>query len=108
MHSPFMTRPSKLAQPAIDTWIAMHSGWASVHENALAKSFELPDFASALALVVRVGLAAEKRDHHPDVQLGFGRATFTWSTHDAGGVTQLDIDLAELTEAYASALAAPV
>ena len=42
--------------------------------------------------------AAEKRDHHPDMELGWGKAKVAWSTHDAGGLTQLDLDLAETTE----------
>jgi 4a-hydroxytetrahydrobiopterin dehydratase len=51
--------------------------------------------------VVRVGLAAEKKDHHPDVELGWGRARVLWTTHDAGGITSLDVELAALTDSFA-------
>ena len=71
-------------------------------EGALARTFTFPDFASALAFVVKVGCAAEKRDHHPDVELGWGKARIAWSTHDAGGITQLDLDMAEATTKLAS------
>ena len=95
-----MARPEKLEQANIDAWVATHPGWACVSGTSLAKDFRFPDFASALAFVVRVGLAAEKRDHHPDVTLGWGRARVLWSTHDAGGVTTLDLELAEATENF--------
>jgi 4a-hydroxytetrahydrobiopterin dehydratase len=44
---------------------------------------------------------AEKKDHHPDVELKWGSVRVTWSTHDAGGVTQLDLDAAQATDAIA-------
>jgi 4a-hydroxytetrahydrobiopterin dehydratase len=93
-----MARPPKLEQPAIDAWIATHPGWECVSGNSLTREYKFPDFATALGFTVRVGLAAERRDHHPDVQLGWGRARVIWSTHDARGVTSLDIELAEATD----------
>ena len=97
-----MTRPTKLEKSAVDAWLAKHSGWERQGEGALARTFKLKDFSAALGLVVRVGLAAEKQDHHPDVELGWGKARFLWSTHDAGGITQLDLSLAETTETLAN------
>src|SRR5262245_57582168 len=96
-----MTRPTKLEKGAVDTWLAKHPGWERAGEGAIARSFKLKDFSAALGFVVRVGLVAEKRDHHPDVELGWGKARFLWSTHDAGGITELDLSLAEATEALA-------
>src|SRR5580704_8898213 len=93
-----MTRPTKLEPAAIDTWLAKHPGWARADKGAVAKSYKFPDFESALAFVVRIGCLAEKRDHHPDVELGYGRARVAWSTHDAGGITQLDLDAADATD----------
>ena len=58
------------------------------------RTFKLPDFSTALGFVVRVGMAAEKRDHHPDIELGWGRAKIVWTTHDQKGVTSLDTELA--------------
>jgi 4a-hydroxytetrahydrobiopterin dehydratase len=92
-----MARPSKLPVAEVDTWVAAHPGWTS-DGKALTRTFKFPDFANALGFAVKVGCAAEKRDHHPDLELGWGKAKVVWSTHDAGGVTQLDLDLAEATE----------
>jgi len=96
-----MSRPSKLAPEAVDAWLAAHAGWARVGDGAIARTYKLADFSAALGFVVRVGLVAEKRDHHPDVELGWGRARVLWSTHDAGGITQLDLDLAAACDALA-------
>ncbi len=97
-----MARPEKLDTAEVDRWIAAHSGWERVSGDSIAKTYKFPDFAAALGFVVRVGLAAEKRDHHPDVELGWGRARLLWSTHDAGGITRLDLELAEICDQIAS------
>jgi 4a-hydroxytetrahydrobiopterin dehydratase len=96
-----MARPSKLESSVVDAWLPKSGGWQRSGDGAITRAFKFPDFASALAFVVKVGCAAEKRDHHPDVELGWGKAKVTWSTHDAGGITQLDLDLAEATNALA-------
>jgi len=93
-----MARPTKLESAAVDAWLAQHAGWERKGPEALAKRFAFPDFAAALAFTVRVGCMAEKRDHHPDIELGWGRVRVAWSTHDAGGVTQLDLDAAAATD----------
>jgi 4a-hydroxytetrahydrobiopterin dehydratase len=96
-----MARPAKLDDGAVTAWIGKHAGWERVGEDAIAKRFSFPDFGAALGFVVRVGCLAEKKDHHPDVELGWGRARVLWSTHDAGGVTQLDLDAAEAVDGLA-------
>ena len=93
-----MARPSKLDPGEVDAWLAAHPGWAR-EGDAIAKRFSLPDFASALALAVRIGMVAEKRDHHPDLELGWGKVRVLWTTHDAGGITRLDLELAEASDA---------
>ena len=96
-------RPKKLDDAAVGTWLGAHPGWERVDTGgrpALARAFKFPDFGTALAFVVRVGLAAEKNDHHPDVELGWGRARVSWTTHDAGGVTDLDLRLAEVCDTF--------
>ncbi len=96
-----MARPAKLDDGAVTAWVAKHAGWERVGEGAIAKRFTFPDFGAALGFVVRVGCLAEKKDHHPDVELGWGRARVLWSTHDAGGVTQRDLDAAETVDGLA-------
>jgi 4a-hydroxytetrahydrobiopterin dehydratase len=98
-------RPSKLDHDTLAKWLAAHSGWEKTRAgelDAIARTFKLADFSAALAFVVRVGMLAEKRDHHPDVELGWGRARIMWSTHDQKGVTSLDTELAEATDAIAT------
>jgi 4a-hydroxytetrahydrobiopterin dehydratase len=95
-----MARPPKLEPKVVDAWLAENARW-SRDGDALARAFRFEDFGGALAFVVRVGMVAEKRDHHPDIHLGWGKARVVWTTHDAGGVTQLDLDLARATDALA-------
>ncbi len=92
-----MARPPKLEDSAISAWLGEHPTWAR-EGDALVASFKLPDFAAALAFAVRVGMVAEKRDHHPDLLIGWGKARVLWTTHDAGGISRLDLELAEATE----------
>jgi 4a-hydroxytetrahydrobiopterin dehydratase len=96
-----MPRPGKLGPSEVDAWLDSHPGWARDGE-ALVRTYRFPDFAGALAFTVHVGMIADKRDHHPDVTLGWGRAAVLWTTHDAGGVTRLDLELAEATDAVAA------
>ncbi len=93
-----MQRPRRLDPTELGAWCNAHPGWGVQGTEALVRTFAFADFASALAFVVRLGCHAEKRDHHPDVELGWGRASVRWSTHDAGGITSLDLELAELSD----------
>jgi 4a-hydroxytetrahydrobiopterin dehydratase len=93
-----MTRPQKLEANEVDAWIRGHKGWERAGSDGIAKRYDFPDFVSALAFTVRIGCHAEKADHHPDIELGWGRARVLWSTHDAGGVTALDLAAAEATD----------
>lgn len=102
-----MVRPTRLPKEDIDVWLAAHPGWArsttgAAKAECVSRAFTFTDFASALGFVVRVGCIAEKRDHHPDVELGFGKAKLLWTTHDAGGVTRLDLECAAATDMLAS------
>jgi 4a-hydroxytetrahydrobiopterin dehydratase len=65
----------------------------------LIKTVELADFAAALALVNRIGALAEQRNHHPDISIKWNTVTLRLSTHSAGGITDLDLDLARAIDA---------
>jgi 4a-hydroxytetrahydrobiopterin dehydratase len=83
----------KLSEEEIENALTDLSGWRT--ENAqLKKRFSFGNFADALAFVNRVGEIAETRDHHPDITFGWGYAEFSITTHDTGGLTQNDFDLA--------------
>jgi len=96
-------RPGKLDHETLAKWLDSHAGWERTKAGeleAIGKTFKFPDFSAATAFVVRVAMIAEKRDHHPDVELSWGRARIVWSTHDQKGVTSLDTELAEATDAF--------
>lgn len=95
-----MARPGKLEDADVAAWLAAHPGWLR-EADALVRSYELADFSAAVAFTVRLGFIAEKRDHHPDVLVGWGKARVLWTTHDAGGITSLDLELAEATDKLA-------
>ncbi len=68
-------------------------GWAEV-DGALQREFRFHDFREALAFVNRVGELAEAENHHPDVELGWGRVLLRWRTHSADAITDRDRELA--------------
>lgn len=71
--------------------------------NAITRSFRFTDFSEAFGFMARVALAAEAAGHHPDWSNVYSKVTVTLSTHDAGGVTQKDIDLAAAIDRIATA-----
>ena len=75
-------------------------GWAR-RGDALTKTFTLPSFPAAITLVQRVADAAERANHHPDIDIRYTKVTFTLSTHSAGGVSKKDLDLAREIEKLA-------
>lgn len=72
-------------------------GW-SVTKNAITKTYELGDFKASLSLVNRAGELAEAAQHHPDIDIRYNKVTLTLSTHDEGGLTEKDFDLARRIE----------
>ena len=70
--------------------------------DAITREFVFKDFNRAFAFMTQVALAAEKADHHPEWSNVYNKVRVTLTTHDAGGVTQKDLDLARFAdEAYA-------
>lgn len=84
----------KLSIGEIENGLSQLNDWRAANEK-LAKRFEFADFAASLAFVNRVGAVAERLDHHPDVLFGWGYAEFFITTHDAGGITRRDFELAK-------------
>ena len=71
-------------------------GWTmSADGKALEKSFRFKDFSEAFAFLTRVAMHAEKVDHHPEFTSRWNRIDFRLTSHDAGGVTERDLALAE-------------
>ena len=67
--------------------------------DAITREFVFKDFNGAFAFMTQVALAAEKADHHPEWSNVYNKVRVTLSTHDAGGVTQKDLDLARFIDA---------
>jgi len=86
----------------IESFISKNSGWKMVEgRSALQKSFKFSNFNEAFGFMSRVALMAEKMDHHPEWFNVYDRVDVVLSTHDAGGVTELDLKLAEFMNAAA-------
>lgn len=64
----------------------------------LKKTFRFPNFQEALAFANRVGELAERENHHPRLEVEWGRVTVEWWTHSAGGITEKDLEMARLTD----------
>lgn len=77
-------------------------GWSEVTgREAIAKTFTFKDFNEAFGFMTRAALVAEKRDHHPEWRNVYKTVEVVLATHDAGGVTALDIELATAMNAIA-------
>lgn len=79
----------------------MASLWTNIANHHLERTFSFPDWNSALAFVIRVGVVAEKLQHHPDVELSWGKVVLKLRTHDADGISELDHELAGQIDALA-------
>jgi 4a-hydroxytetrahydrobiopterin dehydratase len=94
-----MTRPARIGAEAA---VARLTGWSIVQgRDAIAKTFRFADFNAAFGWMTRVALAAEKLDHHPEWFNVYNRVEVVLATHDAGGVTDLDVQLAVIMDAAA-------
>lgn len=96
-----MVRATRLL-PGHEVAAAGLTGWALL-PPALHTRLPLPDYATGLRLVAAVGAAAEQADHHPDLDLRYGALRVRLLSHDVGGVTQRDVDLARRITALAAA-----
>ena len=83
----------KLTEDEIDTAMEALSDWEYT-DGKINRKLKFADFAAALEFVNRVGALAEAADHHPDITFGWGYAELAMTTHDRGGVTDVDIALA--------------
>ena len=94
-----------LSVEEIDDQVASLPGWRGSAEE-IVREYEFGDFPTAITGVDRVAVEAEDMNHHPDIDIRWRRVTFRLSTHSAGGVTQLDIELAHRIRMIAEELGA--
>ena len=85
---------ARLSDAEIESRLRRLAGWER-RGDEIRRTFSFPDFAGALAFVNRVGELAEAMTHHPDIDIRYSRVTLALTTHDAGGLTANDFDLAE-------------
>ena len=92
----------KLDNAARKSVLAKLNGWSEVSgRDAITKKFTFKNFSEAFGFMSRVALAAEKMDHHPEWSNVYKTVDVTLSTHDAGGLTELDVKLAEAMDKIA-------
>lgn len=88
---------SPLSEQQIATHLKNVPNWR-VESGELTRTFTFKDFRAALAFVNKVGDAAEKAGHHPDIDIRYNRVRLALVTHDAGGLTTKDFDLAGVAD----------
>ena len=84
----------KLDDAAIRQALDGLKGW-TLEGNAIKRQYTLASFPDAIAFVTRLAFDAEAADHHPDIAFGWGYAEIAFTTHDRGGITDVDFALAE-------------
>ena len=89
----------RLTGTARNDALAGLDGWAELPDrDAIAKSYKFADFNAAFAFMARVALKAEKMDHHPEWFNVYNKVDIVLSTHDAGGLTSRDVELAKFID----------
>ena len=93
-----MARRRLLTKTEIEARLAEVPRWRRDGET-ITRDWAFEDFPPALAFINRVGALAEAADHHPDISNSWNRVTLSLTTHDAGGLTDRDFDLAKRIDA---------
>jgi 4a-hydroxytetrahydrobiopterin dehydratase len=93
----------KLTDAEIKHTLPGLSGWA-VKDAKLHREYEFPDFPHAIGFITTAALGIEKMNHHPEWFNVYNKVSIDLSTHDSGGITQKDVDLAHLLEKIAAKL----
>lgn len=88
---------TKLSDLEIRRAIGSLPGWAR-KGDVLNKTYSFARFADGIRFVQQVAEVADGMNHHPDIDIRYTKVTFSLSTHDAGGITQSDLDLAKSIE----------
>ena len=92
----------KISPEAVEDWVAARSRW-HFRDDAISKTYAFPSFRSAIVFVNRVATIADEVDHHPDIDIRYDKVSLRLWSHDAGGVTERDLKLAERIDFATSA-----
>jgi 4a-hydroxytetrahydrobiopterin dehydratase len=93
-----MARRKLLSEVEVQARLAEVPKWTR-QGDAITRAWEFEDFPPALAFINNVGALAEEANHHPDIANSWNRVTLTLTTHDRGGLTDLDFELAKRIDA---------
>lgn len=94
----------KMSEAERDQAVQELDGWqVAADRDAIQKTFQFKTFNEAFGFMSRLALAAEKMDHHPEWFNVYNRVDVTLSSHDVGGTSQRDIDLAKKADRFAQA-----
>lgn len=95
-----MNEPRKLTDTQLDALMGLLPQWRhDARRGAITREFTFADFTEAFAFMAQVALVAERSNHHPEWFNVYNRVDVTLTTHDAGGLTQRDVDLALAADA---------
>lgn len=94
-----VTMPTPLTDAEKTALIEAHPDW-TLEGEVIRRTFTFGNFSEAMGFVIRVALAAEAADHHPDIDIRWNRVTLALSTHSAGALTDFDRDLVATIDAF--------
>ncbi|MCW5757744.1 MAG: 4a-hydroxytetrahydrobiopterin dehydratase [Phycisphaeraceae bacterium] len=95
----------KYSEAEVKDRLTHHPEWTEVG-GEIQRTYEFADFRASMRFVNEVAEQAERAQHHPDILIRYARVTLTVSTHDAGGITAKDFDLATAADQAAEAISA--
>jgi 4a-hydroxytetrahydrobiopterin dehydratase len=98
-----MAKRERLSEQDIAAAVSGLTGW-SVSNGKLRREYKFPDFIHAFGFMATAAIAIEKMNHHPEWSNVYNRVTVELVTHDAGGITHNDVELARTLEAIAARL----
>jgi 4a-hydroxytetrahydrobiopterin dehydratase len=90
--------PERLSDISIQRELGNLPGWTR-RGDVITKTFQFRDFLTGIDFVAEVAKAADAADHHPDIDIRYTKVTCALSTHSAGGITQMDLDMAKKIDA---------
>jgi 4a-hydroxytetrahydrobiopterin dehydratase len=93
----------KLTPEELEAALKALPGW-SIQNEKLHREYRFPDFAHAFGFMTTAAIEIEKRNHHPEWSNVYSRVTVDLTTHDSKGITQKDVDLAQLLEQLSTKL----
>lgn len=91
--------PTPLSPAERNDFLAQHPEW-TLDGETISRTFVFADFGAAMGFVTNVAIAAERADHHPDIDIRWNKVTLALSTHSAGALTDMDTSLATEVEGF--------